>query len=247
MNFMTQLLTTPIHYQPLWLILFTLIYFILSYSLSATNFLMRLMKSFPTLLHEFGHAFMCLLTGGKVKDIVIVFSHREQVATQRLGYAETLMTGKFNQFATMIAGYLFSPLFLLLGYYALIHQLTTIYLVLLILVFLFYFIKTSRKLFPGLLIVLTIAAIYFITQHPNQNYSAIFIYGYHFLLATLLADTILTSLMIIRVYLSHNQTWDGALLKQVTKIPAFIYATLFISVNLYTCYIIIKPIIRTWL
>lgn len=221
------------------------VYFILAlYYYNRPNLLMLWLSYLPTLLHEFGHALGCQLTGGKVSDIVIVTRQSERRATSRNGYIISHTTTPWNRFATFIAGYLSPPSFLMIGVFCVIHEWTLWFWVLMGLVFTYYLLKTSRKLFPLFVLILLFGGCYFFFQYPDLVSLELISNGFiYILLGILLADTILCSYTITLIYFQGNKSWDGAMLSSLTKLPVLVYYLLFISFHFLSCWIVIKLLI----
>ena len=233
---MFDFLISPVTLYPWFIIGIAILYTLINIRFQQ-HFLLRWIHIIPTLLHEFGHALFCQLTGGKVDDIVIVTSRYERKATGRAGYAVTRTRHAFNQFMTIIGGYLFPPLMLLTGILSLQYQQPVIFWLTLIAIFSYYFVKTSRKWLPLIVMIVVGTFTYFMIVHPQYQYILLNDITYQLILAVLLADTVLTSITISALYFrERNQTWDGALLGQMTRCPVFIYYLLFLSVHLIALY-----------
>lgn len=221
------------------------IYLILAlYYYNRTHLFLLWLSYLPTLLHEFGHAIMCQLSGGKVNDIVIVTGYSERRLTSRSGFAETQTYSGLNRFVTFISGYMFPPLVLLAGVYCVMHGWTILFWILLGLIFLYYFIKTSRKLFPIVVMTLIFGGVYLLYRYPEtvsvQLISEWSVYG---VLGILLADTLLSSYTITLVYFQGNKTWDGAMLSRLTRLPVLLYYLLFVTVQLGSCWLVVRMMV----
>ena len=59
---------------------------------------------FPILIHEMGHVIANKLSGGKPKDLVVVWRRKERMETGRQGYAVTGSKSRLNQFITTLFG-----------------------------------------------------------------------------------------------------------------------------------------------
>lgn len=233
------------HLNTFLLLAFASIYLILSlYYYNRPNVLMLWLSYLPTLLHEFGHALICQLTGGKVSDIVIVTKRVERLATGRNGYAVSHTTSGWNRFATFIAGYMFPPLFLILGVFCLSRAWQIGFWILLGLVFLYYFVKTSRKIFPFVVMLLIAGGCYLYYRY--QDVVSMWMVGdwiIYIVLGVLLADTILSSYTMTIIYFQGNTSWDGAMLSRLTRLPVLVYYLLFIIVQLGSCWYVVKVLI----
>ncbi|GGB08286.1 M50 family peptidase [Macrococcus hajekii] len=201
------------------------------------HFLLRWIHFIPILLHEFGHAIFCQLTGGHVKDIVVVTSRRERNMTERTGFAITATRGKFNQFMTLIGGYLFPPIILLISILCINYRYPVIFWFILMLIFIYYLFKTSRKWLPFAILIIILTFSYFMWRQPAYQYDLLNDFIYQLMIAVLLADTLLTSRTLTQVYFNGHPGWDGAALSRLTRIPAFIYYFFFIIVNIGSLYL----------
>lgn len=218
------------------------VYLILAlYYYNRTNVVMLWLSYLPTLLHEFGHALMCQLTGGKVTDIVIVTRRSERRTTGRNGYAVSQTFSGWNRFATFVAGYLSPPLFLIIGVFCLNKSWQIGFWILLGIVFLYYFVKTSRKVFPFFVLLCIVGGCYLLYQNPDVvSLWTIGDWTIYIVLGILLADTILSSYTITVIYFQGNSTWDGAMLSRLTKLPVLFYYLLFMIVQLGSCWYVVK-------
>ncbi|MDU3969832.1 MAG: M50 family metallopeptidase, partial [Staphylococcus epidermidis] len=116
----------------------------------------------PVLTHEFGHVLFNKLVGGKAKDLVIVTSPRERNVTSQQGYAITQSKGYLGQFITTIGGYLMPPLMFLTGLVSIHYQYPSIFITIYLLIFIYYFFITSRKLSPLIVIILISSLLYLV-------------------------------------------------------------------------------------
>jgi len=79
----------------------------------------KIFRTFHTLLHESGHAFASLLTGGK--------NHRMELKTNLSGLTITESKSKFHQFIVALAGYPFASASGFLGFYLIINDMTGVF------------------------------------------------------------------------------------------------------------------------
>ncbi|ATD31402.1 hypothetical protein BHM04_09455 [Macrococcus sp. IME1552] len=176
--------------------------------------------------------------------MVIVTRRSERLATGRNGYAVSHTISGWNQFATFIAGYLFPPLFLILGVFCLSRAWQIGFWILLGFVFLYYFVKTSRKIFPFIVIILITGGFYLYYRYPDVV--SMWMVGDWFIyivLGVLLADTILSSYTMTIIYFQGNTSWDGAMLSRLTRLPVLVYYFLFMIVQLGSCWYVVKVIV----
>lgn len=190
---------------------------------------------FPILIHEMGHVVANKLSGGKPKDLVVVWRRRERLETGRQGYAITGSKSSWNQFITTLFGYLMPPIMLILGVWLKHHTFGPVFLILLILMFLYYVLLTSKKFIPTIILIVMAVALYEVTTAPNiHNFGQITTYIYHLSLGTLLGEVAQSSITIFLLTFSRgHQEWDGSQLRQLTKIPTLFFSIVWIAINVY--------------
>ena len=66
-------------------------------------------------------------------------------------------------------------------------------------------------------------------------------FSYHLILGVLLGEVLQSSWTIFRLTFQRpKQSWDGSTLTDISKMPTVIYSSIWIAINLYTVYILIK-------
>ncbi|MCD8825034.1 M50 family metallopeptidase [Mammaliicoccus sciuri] len=190
---------------------------------------------FPILIHEMGHVIANKLSGGKPKDLVVVWRRKERMETGRQGYAVTGSKSRLNQFITTLFGYIMPPIMLILGVWLKHHTFGPIFLIILLIMFLFYVILTSKKFIPSIILVIIAVALYEVLSTPNiHDFGQIITYIYHISLGTLLGEVAQSSITIFLLTFSRSrQEWDGSQLKQLTKIPTIFFSVIWIAINVY--------------
>ncbi|NGX76879.1 M50 family metallopeptidase [Staphylococcus sciuri] len=190
---------------------------------------------FPILIHEMGHVIANKLSGGKPKDLVVVWRRKERMETGRQGYAVTGSKSRLNQFITTLFGYIMPPIMLILGVWLKHHTFGPIFLIILLIMFLFYVILTSKKFIPSIILVIIAVALYEVLSAPNiHDFGQIITYIYHISLGTLLGEVAQSSITIFLLIFSRSrQEWDGSQLKQLTKIPTIFFSVIWIAINVY--------------
>ncbi|MCD8777570.1 M50 family metallopeptidase [Mammaliicoccus sciuri] len=190
---------------------------------------------FPILIHEMGHVIANKLSGGKPKDLVVVWRRKERMETGRQGYAVTGSKSRLNQFITTLFGYIMPPIMLILGVWLKHHTFGPIFLIILLIMFLFYVILTSKKFIPSIILVIIAVALYEVLSAPNiHGFGQIITYIYHISLGTLLGEVAQSSITIFLLTFSRSrQEWDGSQLKQLTKIPTIFFSVIWIAINVY--------------
>ncbi|MEB6195063.1 M50 family metallopeptidase [Mammaliicoccus sciuri] len=190
---------------------------------------------FPILIHEMGHVIANKLSGGKPKDLVVVWRRKERMETGRQGYAVTGSKSRLNQFITTLFGYIMPPIMLILGVWLKHHTFGPIFLIILLIMFLFYVILTSKKFIPSIILVIIAVALYEVLSAPNiHDFGQIITYIYHISLGTLLGEVAQSSITIFLLTFSRSrQEWDGSQLRQLTKIPTIFFSVIWIVINVY--------------
>lgn len=190
---------------------------------------------FPILIHEMGHVIANKLSGGKPKDLVVVWRRKERMETGRQGYAITGSKSGWNQFITTLFGYIMPPLMLIIGVWMKHHTFGPIFLILLLIMFLFYVTLTSRKFLPSIILLVIAVALYEVISAPNiHDFAQVTTYIYHIALGTLLGEVAQSTITIFLLTFSRQRPeWDGSQLRQITKIPTLFFSILWIVINIY--------------
>src|SRR5699024_3653197 len=90
---------------------------------------------FPILIHEMGHVIANKLSGGKPKDLAVVWRRKERMETGRQGYAITGSKSGWNQFITTLFDYIMLPLMLIIGVWMKKHTFGLLCFILLLFMF----------------------------------------------------------------------------------------------------------------
>lgn len=201
----------------------------------------RLFGFIPTLIHELGHAIVCSLTFGKVKDIHIMLTQYGENKNSASGYTEMSLRFWISKVLTSFAGYVFPSFMILIGIYSLTHNYILAYCVFLILLFIYYFIKTKQKLLTFTILLIIGIIIYNVlgTHEEQILYISMIIVNVYF---GLMIAAMLTSI-ITRTFLTFkekNNSWDGAQLKHLTLVPQFVWYTLWLVIDIIIIYYIIN-------
>lgn len=226
------------------LLIFTVILAIIVYYLRflpIISTINRLFGFIPTLMHELGHAIVCSLTFGKVKDIHIMLTQYGENKNSSSGYTEMNLRFWISKVLTAFAGYIFPSFMILIGVYSLTHDYILAYCFFLILLFIYYFIKTKQKLLTFTILLIIGIIIYNIlgTHEEQILYISMIIVNVYF---GLMIAAMLTSIVIrtILTFKEKNNSWDGAQLKNLTFIPQFVWYTLWLIIDIIIIYYIIN-------
>lgn len=222
----------------LWLIIITTILFLFVYRKSSKGIFRPLSIIFgfiPVLTHELGHAITCTLTKGRVKDIHMVLSKKEQFETNTQGYALTQPTNRFGMVLTAFMGYITPPLTLLIGIICIENGWSIIFVSLLIGVTFYYFFMSKQKLVSVIPLLLMILVLYNIYHgHITQLQLGIdVVFNIYF--GLLLGETIESILITANAnFKQHGIVWDGSILRKMTFIPSTVWFCLWSSFSIFT-------------
>ncbi|HLR20244.1 MAG TPA: M50 family metallopeptidase [Staphylococcus sp.] len=223
-----------------WVVIIALIYIIIhTYRNKPFNRILDIYFNYiPVLTHEFGHILFNKLSGGKAKDLVIVSSPTERIETSQQGFAITQSKSRLGQSITTFGGYVMPPLMLFLGFLAIEFQYPSLFLTIYLFIFIYFLMLTSRKLLPIFIVILFIALLYFLFESNNQLMMFYIVtFTTHFILGVLLGEVLQSSVTIFKLTFSQQSiSWDGSTLKNLTRIPTFIYSFIWIAINIYTVY-----------
>ena len=226
------------------LLIFTVILAIIVYYLRflpIISTINRLFGFIPTLMHELGHAIVCSLTFGKVKDIHIMLTQYGENKNSSSGYTEMNLRFWISKVLTAFADYIFPSFMILIGIYSLTHDYILAYCFFLILLFIYYFIKTKQKLLTFTILLIIGIIIYNIlgTYEEQILYISMIIVNVYF---GLMIAAMLTSIVTrtILTFKEKNNSWDGAQLKNLTFIPQFVWYTLWLIIDIIIIYYIIN-------
>lgn len=105
-----------------------------------------------------------------------------------------------NTYITLISGYLMPPVILFIAILCLKYNVVILFSIILLLICIYYFVKTSRKVLPLMMLILFIGTSYCITTYYPMIGLDLVSYLYHFIIAILFTDLIITLRTIILVY-----------------------------------------------
>lgn len=194
----------------------------------------------PVLIHELGHALAAKMTGGKVRDIHMVLTHRGQTKKGAQGYAETAPRGRLSAIITAFTGYVFPPLMFFLGVYLITHQYSFIYVLILVFLSFFYLAHTRQLYLPLLFIVILLYTGYDLSINRIEITNWMLDSIFNIILGLLLGEMIQSIVITAKtVFSQSHQEWDGSLLQRLTLIPGFIWFFIWMGISLgllyYSC------------
>lgn len=227
-----------------WIIFIAILYIVIhTYRNKSINPILDIYFNYiPVLTHEFGHILFNKLSGGKPRDLVIVATPSERLATSQQGFAITQSKTSLGQSITTFGGYVMPALMLFLGFLSIKYQYPSLFITAYLLMFTYFLYLTSRKLLPIIIVILLVALLYCLFQSDNQRMILYIVtVTQHFILGVLLGEVLQSSWTIFKLTFSENRAnWDGSTLKELTHIPTFVYSVIWIAINLFTVYQLFK-------
>ena len=192
---------------------------------------------FPVLIHELGHAITAQLVGGKVEDIRMVLTYRQQQATEKQGYAITKANSKLKFVFITFFGYIAAPLMLFSGVYLAAKDMTAAFLFLCIISLFFYLAKTTQKWIPIILILLVIYSCYNLIYDGYEPITISISIIYNLLLGLLAGETIQSIIITTKIAFSRTKTeWDGSAMRKLTFVPVYFWWLVWTLFSIYMLY-----------
>lgn len=192
---------------------------------------------FPVLIHELGHAITAQLVGGKVEDIRMVLTYRQQQATEKQGYAITKANSKLKFVFITFFGYIAAPLMLFSGVYLASKEMTAAFLFLCIISLFFYLAKTTQKWIPIILILLVIYTCYNLIYDDYKPIAISISIIYNLLLGLLAGETIQSIIITTKIAFSRTRSeWDGSAMRKLTFIPVHFWWLVWTLFSVYMLY-----------
>lgn len=185
-------------------------------------------RSINTLIHEISHAIMALITGGEVKEI--------KLNDNATGSCKTKSRGKLKTFLVSSAGYISSALFSYLLFISLGKSWNHYFFYFFLSISIFALVFWIRNTY-GIIWTLAFASINLgLIILPNT----IQIYSNHVLLVFGLLigiDNILACITLVYISITNpKKAGDASNLAKTTKIPALIWALIFLGFSLFILY-----------
>jgi len=178
----------------------------------------RLLKTFHTLIHESGHAFAALLTGGK--------NHRMELNTNMSGLTITESQNAFFRFIIAISGYPFASAFAYLGIILIVNNTSGIYLTVLLCILIFQLMMNIRNTYgviwaSGMIVLIALQLV----KTPQLMWATGVIIS-----AVVLFESLLKAAHILVLSFSKRKmAGDAANLDKITGIHAAVWGLIFFS------------------
>jgi hypothetical protein len=178
----------------------------------------KILRTFHTLIHESGHAFASLLTGGK--------NHRMELKTNLSGLTITESRSKFRQFIVALAGYPFASATGFLGFFLLLNDKAGIFHILLLSVAAFQLLLNIRNSYGIIWAILVCTLLLLeIVKLPQLMWST----GVIICTVILFESVIMAAHIFILSFRKPLLSGDAANLHKITGIHSVFWGTLFFA------------------
>jgi len=192
----------------------------------------RVLRTFHTLLHESGHAFAALLTGGK--------NHRMELNPNMSGLTITESKSKFHQFIIAISGYPFASAFAFGGIFLITHDVPGVFLISLLVVTTFQLLMNIRNLY-GVIWSLAVIALMFLLlfKMPQLMWAT----GVVVNAIVLFESFIMAGHILLLSFKKPKMAGDAANLQALTGIHAVIWGVFFFGQAVFFVGIAVREIL----
>lgn len=180
----------------------------------------------PTLTHELGHALMCQVTGGRVRDIHMVMTNKKQAEEGAQGYAITQPKHRIGIILTGFAGYIMPGLIFVLGVTLIHYHLSLAYVLLLIFFMLYYFVKSKQKYIAFIPVTLIIILMINMVGVDSNGLQLVLNCILNIYFGLLLGEVVQSMIIMTQVHFTTHQDWDGSMLRRNSLIPATVWYAL---------------------
>lgn len=171
---------------------------------------------YSTLVHEFGHIVACKLTLGRVADVMLSYTYKGVEDSGTKGNVYTASRNRLARAITAYFGYVFPPLFILVGLWLNYHNLLNIYLVLNLIMVVYYIDKTSQRTAVVTSLIIGGILIYF---REILNIDLIIVVMFNVSIGMLFGEVINSIRNIFNLYYHEAEGWDGCLVRDSVLIP----------------------------
>jgi len=192
----------------------------------------RILRTFHTLLHESGHAFAALLTGGK--------NHRMELNPNMSGLTITESKSKFHQFIISISGYPFASAFAFGGIFLITHDITGVFMITLLVLTAFQLLMNIRNLY-GIIWSLAVIALMFLLllKMPQLMWAT----GVVVNSVVLFESFVMAGHILLLSFKKPKMAGDAANLHALTGIHALIWGVFFFAQAAFFVFISVSQII----
>lgn len=176
----------------------------------------KILRTFHTLLHESGHAFAAMLTGGK--------NHRMELNSNMSGTTLTECKNKFHQFVVSLSGYPFASAFAYLGFFLILNNTTGVFHIVLLSVCLFQLLFNIRNTYGIIWSLLVCALLLLELLHLSELMWAS---GVVICSVVLCESMIMSANILFLSFSKPTLSGDAANLRKITGIHSGFWGLLF--------------------
>ncbi len=182
----------------------------------------KVFRTFHTLIHESGHAFASLLTGGK--------TYRIELYPNMSGMTLTESRSGFHRFIVSISGYPFASAFAWGGFLLILNNTPGIFHIILISVLVLQLLVNIRNTYGIVWALITLALLLFqVVKMPQLMWATAVV-----ILTIILIESLIMSAHIFYLSLKKPKlAGDATNLSNMTGIPAVFWGLLFVSQALF--------------
>lgn len=233
----------------IWIIIITTILFLFLHYNRSNKLLAQisiLLGFIPVLIHETGHALAATVSRGQVDNIYMVLTPGGQRKSGSQGYAVTGHSNRLGHALISFMGYVFPPIFLVVATYLLINDLSFLFFIVLLLVFLYYAIHTSQKWLPITVIFILIFTMMNTTFDISEIPKSVSVIAYNVIMGLLLGEIIQSIYIITQSEVSNVDGYDGKNMQKHIWIPSVFWAFIWVVISMLSIAYSVYMIINHW-
>jgi hypothetical protein len=195
----------------------------------------KILRTFHTLLHESGHAFTALLTGGK--------NHRMELKPNMSGMTITESKNKVQQFFIAIAGYPFASAFAFFGFYLILNNITGIFHIVLLVIVAIQLLFNIRNTYG---IIWSLAVISLLLLEMIKMPQLMWATGVVICSIILFESLIMAGHILMLSFIDHKKAGDAFNIQRLTGIHAGFWGLIFFGQAVIFTLLTVKLVIG-WL
>lgn len=198
----------------------------------------NVMGYFPTIVHEFGHVIGCKAMLGRVDNIVLVHTRKNQERHGAYGYAVTYNQGRIARAFKTYLGYVFPPLVLFIFIYLNSVEMVSVAFLMIIIGSIYLIVKTSNKV-PVMANMVVMGVITYLVTRGGllEGYDLIIIsIIFSMFIGLLLGETLFSMINMIKLLINKDTTWDGYVIKKAILMPVTLTILMWYVINGYLIY-----------
>lgn len=195
----------------------------------------KILRTFHTMLHESGHAFMALLTGGK--------NHRMELQPNMSGVTITESTNKIQQFFIALAGYPFASAFACAGFYLVLNNTTGIFHIVLLGITILQLLLNIRNTYG---IIWSLAVISLLLLELLKMPELMWATGVIICSVILFESLIMAGYILYLSFTNHKNAGDAFNIQRLTHIHSGFWGLLFFAQAVFFVILSIK-LVTGWI